>query len=312
MNDDIDFLRRLFTPHDPARDGHGAGVPQLAEIVDFTNASRGKRAEGADRSPRYLAVVASAAAVAVVVAAGAWAAARAGHSDSSTTAPGAASSCSSAATSPQPPQATASGFNHLRWQDWSAGRPVDTVDRWINAAGYGRLTETDASGHMVRDLTIVPPAAAPPRAAASDVRSTASAQASAEPTSGTDVQAVTYPGAVPTDAAALRCYLTRSGSDSATVGSGVVALLFNRTLTAPQMAGLITIADTIASEPSTPSALPDGQKVTLMPIPAAVLPAARLWLVVNPNATTVLGFCYDQNQQACRLLVLTEQTTTTS
>jgi hypothetical protein len=167
--------------------------------------------------------------------------------------------------------------------NWSAGRLADTVDRWISTAGRGRLTEADASAHIVRDLTTVPPAASPPGAAPSDVRVTASAQESAEPTRGTDVQAVGYAGAVPTDAAASRFYLTRSGTDPVAVGSSVVALVFNRALTASQMAGLITVANTIAIQPSTPSIAPNGQKVALTVL------AAPHRVLAGPHRSTDLA-----------------------
>jgi hypothetical protein len=312
MNDDIEFLRRVFKPYDPAQVAHAAKAPQLSEIVDFTDAVRGDRAPRAGLLSRHLPVVAAAAVAAVVATAGIWAAGR-GHPDRSSTRPGTASSrCSPPLPSSQPRPVPAPGFDHLRWQDWSGGRLVDTVNRWISPDGHGRITETDASGQLTRDLTIVPPAASPSGAAPSNSRATASAQATPEPTGGTDQEAVDYPGAVPSDVAAVRCYLAGHSTDPAVLGSGVVGLLFNRALTGPQAADLIAIATSITHQPSTPSTLPTGQKVQLVPIPALVSPAALLWLALNPDRANIVGVCYDQDQQTCRVLILSEHTATTN
>jgi hypothetical protein len=83
-------------------------------------------------------------------------------------------------------------------------------------------------------------------------------------------------------------------------------------LTGPQTAELIAIATSITHQPSTPSTLPSGQQVQLLPIPALVLPAAQLWLALSPDSANIVGFCYDQDQQSCRVLILSEHTATTN
>ena len=91
-----------------------------------------------------------------------------------------------------------------------------------------------------------------------------------------------------------------------------MGLLFNRALTGPQTADLIAIATSITHQRPTPSTLPTGQKVQLLPIPAPVFPAAQLWLALSPDGASIVGVCYDQDQQSCRVLILSEHTATTN
>ena len=292
MNDDRDFLRRLFGPFDPAAARPSAAFGRLADVVDFRDSGHGY-----SRRARGLVVMASAAAVAALVAGGV-ALTQAGHSRPSSPLPGAVSAAG-ATTSPIP------GFDHTVWQDWSNGTLLDTADRWISADGHGKITETNGSGQLTSSLTIVPA----PTASASSSSSRSSPTPTPGPTSGTEPEPVEYPGAVPVDAAALRAYLASGDNDKAHIGQRLVGLVFGRALSPGQQTVLIGIAKNIAEEPITNGTAPNGQPVELVPIPPLPM-SSQWWLAISPDGTSVVGTCYDEGQQIWRILLTTKHQAT--
>jgi len=311
---DVEFLRGVFGPHDPARAVPTAQAARLAEVFDLrdVNSTETPLIGGTARR-RHLAVAAAAAAVVVVALAGIWTAG-AWHATTPATGSTGVPAGVSAGVSATASASLAPGYDHIRWQDWSGGKLLDVTDRWISSEGYGRITQTDADGVLASDLTIVPTApAAPTGPSGAAIASRASAPATPAPSTGTVPQPIEYPGSVPSTQAALRAYLAADGSqaDTARLGQRIVGLLFARTLSGQQQSELATIARTIAPHSPALSTTPTGEQVELVPLPP--LPESSQWfLAVSPDDARVVGVCYDQGQQTWRLLLVSELTATTS
>lgn len=289
MSDDKEFLREVFRPFDPARP-QSRTREERADVIDFRRTPRSKlRRRGTG--------VAAAAAVAVLAAGGVWATNAYYHPGPNP----------KVGTSVSVPASAIPGFDHVRWQDWSDGRLVDTVDRWISSDGHGRLVEKNSTGRVTRDVTIAPPTASSTGTTKTTSPASAAASATAVPTSGADVEPVEYPGAVPTGTT-LRAYLAAGGNDKGHISQRLVGLLFARALTTQQQRDVIDLAKTVAQGPVTSATAPDGERVTVIPLTPLVM-SSQWWLAVSTDETRIVGITDQQTKPAWRLLLGSEHTT---
>jgi hypothetical protein len=308
-DDDVDYLRNLLTPLDPAIPGRTpAGVhperPGLRTVP---------------RRRSWAAAGFAAAAVVVVILAGAVPLLRViGSTQTPASAPTARPS-----------------YDHVQWRDYRGTQLMDTVDRWWNGVD-GRDVHRDASGTVTADVTLLVaptssatvvasysatpvattagtgpatptagPVASPPDPTPGPPAPNA-AIASPAPTSGIDLTADEFPGVLPSTADGLAEYLD---SRHFTAAQGMASLPFQRCLDASQMAALVSLARAGAAGPRVAD-LPTGQPGRVLTFAASAHGIGNdTRLVLDSSGNRVLGTSYVADGQTWwRLITVSELT----
>lgn len=314
-DDDVEYLRNLLTPLDPAMPGR-------------TPAPSGRQPRAITRRRSWaVAGLAAAAAVVAILAvtvplllAGGTAQAPAGGG----------------AQAPADAPTARPSYDHVQWRDYQGTQLVDTVDWWWNGVD-GRDLHRDASGAASSDVTlrfasaasdpVTPSATATPDTKTTDTASatassapgmatTGTTEGSADPneaagtpapTSGTELTADDFPGSLPSTADGLAKYLADRHFP---VKQAVLSIPFQRHLDARQMAALISLARSLGPDSGVVT-LPDGQSALMLTFGEQEDGIADIRLVLTSSGTRILGTTEDVDGQTWwRLITVSELTAT--